>query len=308
MGSEPFVLAESQPIARHRRPLRRVIVGVLVVMVVAAGVFGVARLRDQLSARGCVAGANGTSVRFDSEQSANAALISAIAVKRGLPPRAATIALATAIQESKLRNLTYGDRDSLGLFQQRPSQGWGTQAQILDPVYSTNKFYDSLVKINGYETMNVTKVAQQVQRSGYPEAYADHETEGRMLATNLTGQTHGGLACRLDPAEAASGSSSGAARDPSALVVADLSTQFGVSASTGGSAEPLTVSATDPDLAWAIGQWAVARADAYRITRVSVGDQEWIRGTGDDALSWHALPGSGNAPPPPTAVRISLAG
>ena len=105
---------------------------------------------------------------FDPEQTGNAALIAALSIKRGLPPRAATIALTTAYQESKILNITYGDRDSLGLFQQRPSQGWGTEKQIMDPVYSTNKFYDALVKVKGYENADITEIAQKVQRSGFP--------------------------------------------------------------------------------------------------------------------------------------------
>ena len=105
---------------------------------------------------------------FDPEQTGNAALIAALSIKREMPPRAATIALTTAFQESKIRNLRYGDRDSLGLFQQRPSQGWGTEKQILDPVHATNAFYDALEKYKGYETADITKIAQRVQKSGYP--------------------------------------------------------------------------------------------------------------------------------------------
>src|SRR5204863_2501104 len=106
------------------------------------------------------------------EQARNASLISAISVRRGLPAHAATIGLATALQESKLYNLRGGDRDSLGLFQQRRSQGWGTARQILDPVYATNAFYDALVRVDGYQSLPVTEAAQEVQRSGFPEAYA----------------------------------------------------------------------------------------------------------------------------------------
>ena len=87
-------------------------------------------------------------------------MITAIAIRRGLPPRAATIAIATAIQESKVRNITYGDRDSLGLFQQRPSQGWGTPEQILNPEYSTNKFYDALVKVESAIPSSCARSAQ----------------------------------------------------------------------------------------------------------------------------------------------------
>ena len=95
----------------------------------------------------CQAQVDGHLVELDLEQSRYAALITAISVQRGMPARAATIALATAYQESGLRNLAHGDRDSLGLFQQRPSQGWGTIKQVQDPHYSSGKFYDALVKI-----------------------------------------------------------------------------------------------------------------------------------------------------------------
>ncbi len=126
---------------------------------------------------------------ISTEQAENASLIAAISVRRGMPPRAASIALATAFQESKLYNIDYGDRDSLGLFQQRPSQGWGTRKQIMDPEYSINAFYDALERIDGYEKMRITEAAQEVQRSGFPEAYQDHAGDARALASALTGET-----------------------------------------------------------------------------------------------------------------------
>ena len=73
----------------------------------------------------------------------------------------------------------FGDRDSLGLFQQRPSQGWGTAEQILNPEYSTNRFYDALVKVDGYTDMDIAEAAQAVQRSAAGEAYAQHESRRR---------------------------------------------------------------------------------------------------------------------------------
>ena len=94
----------------------------------------------------CQARVEGHLVELDVEQSRYAALIAAVSVQRGMPARAATIALATAYQESGLRNLEYGDRDSLGLFQQRPSHGWGSPEQILDPYHATNAFYDALAE------------------------------------------------------------------------------------------------------------------------------------------------------------------
>lgn len=168
-----------------------------VMVVVALGVAGYlvwdrSGVQRFLAPEGCTATVGDQVVDLDLEQSGNAALIAAISVQRGMPARAATIALATAIQESKLYNLEHGDRDSLGLFQQRPSQGWGTEKQILDPVYSINTFYDALEKVPGYRDMPVTEAAQTVQRSGFPEAYADHEADARALASSLTGQTTGG--------------------------------------------------------------------------------------------------------------------
>jgi hypothetical protein len=145
----------------------------------------------------CTATVDGHTVTLDPEQAQHAGLISAIAVARGLPARAASIALATAYQESDLRNLEGGDRDSVGLFQQRPSQGWGTAEQIGDPAYAANAFYDALVKVDGYESMEITVAAQAVQRSAFPGAYADHEKDARTLASALTGNSPRAFSCRI---------------------------------------------------------------------------------------------------------------
>jgi hypothetical protein len=280
---------------RERRRRRWVApVGILVVVAIVAGSLVAVwnKLQSELFSPTCTATASGSSVSFSPEQVANAALIAAISDKRGLPPRAASIAIATAIQESKLRNLNYGDRDSIGLFQQRPSMKvWGTREQILDPVHSTNAFYDALIKIDGYESMVITEVAQLVQKSGYTDAYADHEQEGRILASTLRGQSPAGFVCQLRPAESGS---------PAATVAADLDAQLGVKAAVEGST--LTVSAPSDQLAWAAGQWAVARAEAYGVNRVQVGDRAWSRGTGGSAQSWS----TGESAPTPTTVTIQL--
>jgi hypothetical protein len=126
-----------------------------------------------------------TSVTLGAEQWGNARTIADVAVRRGLPERAVVIALATAMQESTLRNLPYGDRDSLGLFQQRPSQGWGTPAQVQDPVYAAGIFYDRLVQVPGWDTMRLTDAAQLVQRSGFPEAYQRWDGFAQSLAVAL---------------------------------------------------------------------------------------------------------------------------
>jgi hypothetical protein len=135
-----------------------------------------------------------SAVTVTPEQAANAATIAEVARSRGLPDRAVVIALATARQESGLRNLDHGDRDSLGLFQQRPSQGWGTAAQVQDPAYAAGKFFERLVTVTDWQTGRLTDVAQKIQRSGYPEAYQKHEALAVALAAALR-ETGGELDC-----------------------------------------------------------------------------------------------------------------
>jgi hypothetical protein len=175
------------------------LVGVAALGIVAATGYAVLNhVGPLIEAEECTATVRGRTVELDTEQAENAALIAAMSVRRGMPARAASIALATAYQESKLYNLEGGDRDSLGLFQQRPSQGWGSRQQILDPVYATTAFYDALQRVDGYQTMRITEAAQEVQRSGFPEAYADHEADARVLASALTGQSFHAFSCSVD--------------------------------------------------------------------------------------------------------------
>ncbi|GLZ37861.1 C40 family peptidase [Actinokineospora sp. NBRC 105648] len=114
-------------------------------------------------------------------QLANAATIVAVGKQLNVPELGWVIAIATAMQESTLNNLDHGDRDSLGLFQQRPSQGWGTPAQILNPTYAATQFYRHLLAIPGWQQMTVTDAAQAVQRSATPNAYARHEQAARQV-------------------------------------------------------------------------------------------------------------------------------
>jgi murein DD-endopeptidase MepM/ murein hydrolase activator NlpD len=139
--------------------------------------------------------APGPSGSWSSEQVGNAATIITVGQRMLVPPRGWVIALATAMQESSLHNLAGGDRDSIGLFQQRPSQGWGTPAQLHDPAYAASKFYDKLLTVPGWQTMPVTEAAQQVQRSAFPDAYAKWEPDAAQLVTNLTGLTGLGAGC-----------------------------------------------------------------------------------------------------------------
>ncbi|AKH83935.1 lipoprotein [Streptomyces sp. CNQ-509] len=120
------------------------------------------------------------------EQVPHAATIVATGRPLNVPAKGQVIALATAMQESRLRNLTYGDRDSLGLFQQRPSQGWGTAEQIRDPVYAAEQFYQRLLTVDGWQQMTITQAAQAVQKSAYPDAYAQWENLATALQAAIT--------------------------------------------------------------------------------------------------------------------------
>lgn len=148
---------------------------------------------------------------FTAEQVAIARAAARVADRRKLPSRAKLVILATGFQESGIRNLTYGDRDSIGWLQQRPSQGWGTVAQIMDPAYGAGKFYDALVKVPAWQGMPVTVAAQAVQVSGYPDAYAKWEASARALLAAL------GDASAADCATDAAGNPKGGGPVPAAF-------------------------------------------------------------------------------------------
>lgn len=276
-------MPDSLPLAEQHSPGRRrlgCLAGALVVgtLVAVGGYAGLHWFRSGMDLGGqvCRATAGGETVTFSPEQMDNAATIVGIAMGRGLPARAGTIAIATAIQESKLRNINYGDRDSLGLFQQRPSMGWGTPEEILDPEYSTNTFYDVLVTVPDWENGVVTEVAQEVQRSAFPDAYGDHEHEGRAIASTLGGHTQAALACRLDAP---------IRHTEADDLVSDLSGHLGISAEV-GDGTTLRITAGSVEQAWSAGQYLVAKAERHSITSVTVDDQTWTRSSGPAALEW----------------------
>jgi hypothetical protein len=228
--------------------------------------------------------AAGSTYELSAEQAANAATISAVGTTRGMPERAVTIALATALQESGLRNLEHGDRDSLGLFQQRPSKGWGTAGQVLDPVRSSGKFYERLAEIPGYSRLPLTVAAQRVQRSGFPQAYAKHEPDATVLAAALTGRANSTLTCDFRDSEGPG--------DPS-KVRSELVRAFGPGVlprtrAAGGMSAPAlrevhvpvpTTAGTDSGgtarRGWELAHWAVARAEGLRIDEVAYAGRVW---------------------------------
>ncbi|MGA5871957.1 hypothetical protein [Streptomyces cinereoruber] len=306
----------SEPIRPARRGRLARSAAALAVLLGLASYVGLHQMTGSKGTPRCSVGSGDHRYEFTPEQASNAATISAVGTTRGLPERAVTIALATALQESALRNIGYGDRDSLGLFQQRPSMGWGTPEQIMDPVYSAGRFYAGLEKVPGYSRLPLTVAAQKVQKSGFPQAYAKHEPDAALLAAALTGRTPAGLSCTANPKEGEPG-------DPQ-RVRAELIRAFGQKAAptavTGGpsagrsAAEPPVLvvpvrpaagagPGADERRGWELAQWAVARAEALRITEVSYGDRVWRAG---EALGGWSKP-SGGAAAGGDSVRIRLA-
>ena len=204
---------------------------------------------------------------LSTDQAANAATITAVAVKRELPSRAVTIALATALQESKLNNVEYGDRDSVGLFQQRPSQGWGSPGQILDPRYSAGKFFDALVEVPDWERKQLTVAAQAVQQSAYPTAYQQWEDQAATLAGAFTGAEPALLSCSFpEPTVAAT-----PAKVLQLLGLELPHTRLATSTQAGE---------LRPVAAWATVGWLVAKADRLGIEAVAHAGRRWTRTEG----------------------------
>ncbi len=289
--------AAPAPPPRRRSAGGRALATLLAIVMIGGMVVLVGRwVTDGASSLGflqrCEASVGGQTVRVTPEQASHAATIAAVAEQRGLPARAVTIALATAYQESKLLNIDYGDRDSLGLFQQRPSQGWGTPEQVQDPVYAAGRFYDELVKLPGYTEMPVTEAAQAVQRSAFPTAYADHEADARVLASALTGWSPAALSCvvRHGSFDAQTADASGFTPRAQA-VAADLRTVFGADTpistyqtsggtSTHDQGRALDVFFPMEDGAggregWAAAHWLVANAQRLGVAVVIYDDKIW---------------------------------
>ncbi|MBM7797942.1 hypothetical protein JOE57_000863 [Microlunatus panaciterrae] len=243
---------------------------VALLLLALAGIAGFLYLRQKGLAdpvpgqQRCVGRSGDASVAVDLEQAHYASIVVGISVARGLPARAASIAMATVYQETGIRNLDYGDRDSVGLFQQRPSQGWGTEQQLMDPYYATNRFYDALVKIKDWQTADINDVAQQVQVSGHPEAYRQHETSARVLASTLSGHSPGGFSClerRHNP-----GNADG--------LTGSLKDTFGrIPVQRTG--RTITINASTDQLAWAYAHFAVANTRYFGVVTVTVGDRHW---------------------------------
>ena len=207
---------------------------------------------------------------FDPEQTGNAALIAAISLKRDMPPRAATIALTTAIQESKIRNLATATATRWGSSSSGLARAGARPKEILDPVYSTNKFFDALEKSRATSPPTSRRSPRGSSGSGFPEAYRDHEGQGRVLASTLTGHSPCRLTCRLDAATAHVRPAERGGRP--------RQSRWASTRPPAGDGVLTVDAGRDARRAWAVAHWAVARAEQYGADgRVSVGERTWDR-------------------------------
>lgn len=263
--------------------------GCLVVfLALAVGVFMLfqwARQRERPAPRvnlppnQCVATVDGYSATLTPEQSKWGAIIVAESIRRGLPARAATIALATAMQESSLRNIDHGDRDSVGLFQQRPSQGWGTVGQIMDPWYSSGKFYEVLVTVKDWQTGDINDVAQKVQRSGVPDGYRKHVENAKVLSSALTGHSAAAFSCvNRDSPETESPE----------IINQIFATGLKGKATLTKRGATWTITAQDQRLMWAATSLSLATIDETPIVAVSTQNRRWQH-SDTEAAAWSIL-------------------
>ena len=190
-----------------------------------------------------------------------------------MPTRAVTVAFAAALQESKLRNLSYGDRDSVGVFQQRPSEGWGPRRHLEDPVYATSQFFQALAKVPGYQQMPVSQAAQAVQHSADGQAYEQYQQMATQMTAAFTGQAPHGVWCWYPQ---------------------KIGKDARVDAATSGLAQAFGPQATRLDrgsradragperrpMGWAVAAWLVSHAQQYRIDNLQYEGYQWTAANG----------------------------
>ena len=260
---------------------------VLLLVLVSLGVFGYGGIKRFFSAQQAdtctVTGQDGGSQTMSSEQAVNAATVAAVALERNMYPQAATIGLATVSVETNYVNLPYGDLDSAGLFQQRPSQGWGTAAEVQDPVNAANSFYNHLEAIGNYQNLPVGRTAQRVQLSGYPDRYQEHADEAKRWADAFTGTGGAHLSCVVPEAEQVS--------LPVTSLEDELVAHFGATVQvqkvngnlrvratgTYSGAGSLSADEAKHAVLLAVAHWSVAQANPYSLNAIEFDGKMWAR-------------------------------
>lgn len=244
---------------------RLLVAAVVVIVVVGGAVVGVrywwtSSIRDRLAA-GCAVGR----YKIDTGQAAVAASLVATVVTRALPARASTLLITAALQESKLRNIASGagDRDSVGVLQQRPSQGWGTVQQLSDPTYAAGAFLDRLLQVPNWDTASAADAIQAVQVSVDGTLYAEHEDEATRLADALDGAAPTGLSCRFAASTEIASAQAVATQLQAALPVAAPAVD----------GQQIDV----PGAGATTAAWLVANADRLGIAAVGYAGNRWTR-------------------------------
>jgi len=262
---------------------------VAVTIVVALGILATVRhvAPTLLTGSGCSADAHGQLIPLATGQAGIAATIAGVARQDAMPRRAVTVAYAAALQESKLQNLHYGDRDSVGIFQQRPSEGWGPAEQLEDPVYATTRFFAALAVVPSYQRIPVYRAAQAVQHSADGVAYSQYQQTAASLASAFTGTAPHAVWCWYDSQ----------ARRPARLTAAarELTRTFGPLAEHRAGDPVLAVHATSAKDGWAVAAWLVSHADAYLIRGVRYHGYQWT--VADGSKGWTRERARSQAPP-----------
>jgi hypothetical protein len=249
-------------------------------------------------ATGCQAGTGTQAIALDTDQASIAATIAGVAARHKLPRRAVAVAYAAALQESKLHNLDYGDLDSVGIFQQRPSQGWGTASQLTDPVYAATKFFAVLARVPGYTGLSIESAAQAVQHSADGSAYAQWAEMASQLAGYFTGASPRGVSCWYAPGGKVN--LSGAERrlaqtfGPPGGKAIVVSITAGRSAYIKGGRD--AVVHARQDAAWTVAGWFVAHSEQYQITKVRYAGYVW--NAADGTMGWQRETGTKDTPAP----------
>jgi hypothetical protein len=232
---------------------------------------------------GCQVGTGVQATDLSPEQAQVAAIIAGVAARHRLPRQTVTIALAAALQESKLHNLDYGDRDSVGIFQQRPSEGWGSATELQNPIYATTKFYAALLKVHGYAKMPVDQAAQAVQHSADGSAYQQWTDIAGQLAGSFTGKSPHAVSCWYTP----SGQANLAGMEK------QVRQTFGpagrkavvVRITTARSAKKnVAVLHVQPAAGWTVASWLVAHAQVYHLSQLRYAGFSWKAANG--TMGW----------------------
>jgi hypothetical protein len=269
------------------------------VALLAAGGYVVVRrlapvIGPALTGSGCQASTGRQTVLLDTQQASIAATIAGVAHRQSMPADAVTVAYATAMQESKLHNLDYGDLDSVGVFQQRPSEGWGPRVKLEDPVYATTKFFRALRAVPHYQRLPVYQAAQAVQHSADGSAYTQYQNMAAEMSVAFTGERRHAVYCWWPSAMPR--------RANRGAITRELAATFGTAAADGATTSGrngLVLPAERPGAGWAMATWLVTHAPRYGIHEISFGGYYWRATAG--AKGWRRDPG----PLPRSAIKVS---